>query len=118
MTVCSPRDTRLKRFIAATKMQPLGVFLASANKAQIEALNLVIQQQQGAQIVGGAVDTHGVLESILECPTDILLLDWERSTFWPVLTRSILALSAQDFASLLCMAKAKRLCQAQICNCL
>ena len=77
MILCSPRDTRSKRFMAATKMQPLGVFLASANKAQYEALSLVFEQQQGVRIVGGAIDTHGVIENILDCQADILLLDWE-----------------------------------------
>ena len=104
MIVYSPRDTRSKRFMAATKMQPLGVFLASANKAQYEALSLVFKQQQGAYILGGAVDTHGVLENVPQCHTDILLLDWElpvQSVLFPGNGESVPELAVPELIKLL-----------------
>ena len=104
MIVYGPRDTRSKRFMAAIKMQPLGVFLASANKAQYEALSLVFEQQQGADIVGGAMDTHGVLEGVPQCHTDILLLDWElpvQSELFPGNGESAPELAVPDLIKLL-----------------
>lgn len=59
------------------KMRPLGVFVATANKAENAALRLVFEQQDGVSVVGDAKNTHDVLEKIGDSGADLLLLDWE-----------------------------------------
>lgn len=58
-------------------MRPLGVFLASADKAELAALRLLFKQLEDVCVVGAANDTHGVLSLILNSGADFLLLDWE-----------------------------------------
>ncbi len=59
------------------KMRPLGVFVATADKAEYAALRLVFEQQDGVSVVGAAKNTHDVLEKIGDSGADLLLLDWE-----------------------------------------
>lgn len=88
----------------AAKMQPLGVFLASANKAEDAALRLVFEQQQGVRIAGNAIDTHGVLDHIVDSGADFLLLDWElpvQSAHSPLRNESAPELAAPDLIATL-----------------
>ena len=59
------------------KMQSLGVFLASADKAGHEALSLVFKQQKGVRVVGNADNSNSLLQKIPESKADLLLIDWE-----------------------------------------
>lgn len=90
--------------MSVAKLRPLGVFLASANKAEYAALSLVFEQQQGVRIVGGAMDTHGVREHVLDSGADILLLDWElpvQSELSPRNGKSAPELAVPDLISVL-----------------
>ncbi len=63
--------------MTVAKLQPLGVYLASADLAEITALRLLCGQQEALRVVGAAVDVRGVLANILDSQVDLLLLDWE-----------------------------------------
>jgi len=82
----------------------LGVLLATADKAQNEALRLVIEQQEDVYVVGEAFDTHGVRALVLQYRADLLLLDWElpvRSELSPNGDGSGLELAVHDLIRLL-----------------
>jgi DNA-binding NarL/FixJ family response regulator len=65
------------RKLTGAKLHPLGVFLASADKAEQAALRLFCEQQGAVYFTGAADDVRGVCCHIEESGADLLIMDWE-----------------------------------------
>jgi DNA-binding NarL/FixJ family response regulator len=66
------------------------IMIADDEEKVRSALRLLIEHEEGLEVVGEAGDMHALMEKIDSCQPDLILLDWELPGFQPAKHLAIL----------------------------